>query len=69
MSGALSSTDVVPVTHARVKKFSGTKPHKTKSGKFVSLARAKILVKMNVKTAIMINGFNNDQRTPSDMFR
>jgi len=26
-------------------------------------------VKMNVKTAIMIKGFNKDHNTPRDMFR
>ena len=69
MSGALSSTDVVPVTQAKVKKLNGTRPHNTASGKFLSLGCAKILVKMNVKTPIMMRGFSSDHSTPSDMFR
>ena len=69
MSDAFSNTDVVPVTQASVKKLNGTRPHNTDSGKFLSLGWAKILVKMNVRAPIMINGFNSDQSTPSDMFR
>ena len=33
ISGALSTIDVVPVSHAMVKKLYGTIPHSTNSGK------------------------------------
>src|ERR1017187_2504933 len=68
ISEALSTMHVVPLTHAMVKKLNGTRPHRTKTGKFF-VEEGKILVKTKVITSIITEGFRSDQNTPSDMLR
>src|SRR5260370_41177703 len=65
----LSTTEVVAQIQAIVKKFYGTRPQRTKTGKFLMFGFGKTLVKTNVSTPIMTTGFRIDQRTPKDMFR
>src|SRR5260370_17450421 len=65
----LSTTEVVPQIQAIVKKLYGTRPQRTKTGKFLMFGFGKTRVNTKVSTPIMTIGFNIDQRTPKDMFR
>src|SRR5437764_811539 len=69
ISGALSTMEVVPVSHATVKKLYGTIPHSTNSGKCGITSWGHTRVKMNVSTPIITSGLSTDHNTPSDMFR
>src|SRR5450759_2873372 len=66
---ALSTREVVPLSHAIVKKLYGTRPQRMKTGKCGIEVFTKIFVNTNVMTPIMTRGFSNDQKRPSDMFR
>src|SRR5579862_7574853 len=66
---AWSTIDVVPFSHAMVKKLYGTSPQSANKGKlFISLF-GKTTVKINVSVVIITSGFNRDHRTPNDMLR
>jgi hypothetical protein len=65
----LSTTEVVPQIQAMVKKLYGTRPQRTKTGKFLIFGFGKTRVKTKVSTPIITRGFRIDQRTPRDMLR
>jgi|SRR5882724_2387761 len=65
----LSTSEVVPVSQAKAKKLNGTSPHITEAAKSGVELFWKIRVNTKVKTPIMIRGFSNDQKIPSDILR
>src|ERR1700687_1483384 len=69
ISGALSTSEVVPDAQAMVKKLKGTRPQSTNAGNRWIELFAKILVRTNVITPIMTRGLRSDQKIPSDIFR
>ena len=65
----LSTSELVPVLQAMVKKLKGTRPQRTKVGKCRMLLLGKIFVNTKVKVPMITSGFSRDQNTPRDMFR
>ena len=65
----LSTSEVVPVIQATLKKLYGTRPHITNTGKCGTVRLTNILVKTKVSTPIITRGFKSDHNTPSDILR
>src|ERR1700752_1654751 len=65
----VSARDVVPESHAMLKKLKGTRPHIKKTGKSGIERLGVTFVKTNVITPIITTGFRIDQNTPRDMLR